>query len=363
MTENREGVPETPLCGDGPKQTVQAAVCCLPGCFLLRLLSDPQSSFVHRPRELNSHRLHQVRTELQLFKHMMQLHHGVLGVEPSPLIPVEHGGRIDQQNPCSRLGSDCIQERMAPDSKLLPRVLSDAFSRGDDDFGDTGLQLSGKRAEEPCLVAVVMVDRASGDSSRLRHIIERDVSVASLREKLGGRLEDVPGSLRSCCCGGTSHRPFLYIQGVCIVSFYIHIVRKGAAMSVTSFYPVLMSHDVAAAAAFYRDRVGFQITFESDWYVSLRLDDFELALVAHDHPTIPREYQALPQGIIVNLEVENVAEVYQQITADDDVVPLLPPKDEDFGQRHFILSAPDGILLDVIHPIPPTAEYASAYTD
>ncbi|MFD2025446.1 VOC family protein [Promicromonospora aerolata] len=132
-------------------------------------------------------------------------------------------------------------------------------------------------------------------------------------------------------------------------------------MTVTSFYPVLMSRDVAAAAAFYREGLGFETTYDSDWYVSLRLGAFELALLAHDHATIPEGYGALPRGVVVNLEVDDVDEVHARLTGRDGIVPLLPLRDEDFGQRHFIVAAPDGVLLDVIQPIPPTAEFAEAY--
>lgn len=134
-------------------------------------------------------------------------------------------------------------------------------------------------------------------------------------------------------------------------------------MNVTGLYPVLMSRDVAVAAAFYRDLLGFEITYDSDWYVSLRLGTFELALVAHDHPTIPAGYRALPQGILVNLEVDDADAVHARLTGRAGLEPLLPLRDEDFGQRHFIVAAPDGVLLDVIQPIPPTAEYADAYAE
>jgi hypothetical protein len=33
---------------------------------------------------------------------------------------------------------------------------------------------------------------------------------------------------------------------------------------------------------------------------------------------------------------------------------------QEFGQRHFILSAPDGLLLDVIQSIAPSEDYADA---
>ncbi|WP_261376298.1 hypothetical protein [Isoptericola variabilis] len=36
-------------------------------------------------------------------------------------------------------------------------------------------------------------------------------------------------------------------------------------------------------------------------------------------------------------------------------------RDEDFGQRHFIVAAPDGVLVDVITPVAPSAEYAAGY--
>jgi hypothetical protein len=41
----------------------------------------------------------------------------------------------------------------------------------------------------------------------------------------------------------------------------------------------------------------------------------------------------------------------------------LPLRSEDFGQRHFITSDPNGVLIDVIKVIPPSAEYASQYDE
>lgn len=132
-------------------------------------------------------------------------------------------------------------------------------------------------------------------------------------------------------------------------------------MAVTSLYPVLMSRDVEAAASFYRDLVGFETTFESDWYVSLRLGDYELAILAHDHPTVPSGYGELPRGVIVNLEVSDVDGIHNRLAGSAGVNVVLPLRDEDFGQRHFIIAAPDGVLLDIIEPVAPSEEYADAY--
>ncbi|MGO1318245.1 MAG: glyoxalase, partial [Cellulomonadaceae bacterium] len=75
-----------------------------------------------------------------------------------------------------------------------------------------------------------------------------------------------------------------------------------------------MSRDVPAAGAFSRDAFGFETTYESDWYVSLRLGAYELALVAHDHPTVPEGYRDLLRGVIVNLEVDDVDAVHARLT-------------------------------------------------
>ncbi|WP_110589976.1 VOC family protein [Microbacterium suaedae] len=132
-------------------------------------------------------------------------------------------------------------------------------------------------------------------------------------------------------------------------------------MPVTSFYPVLMSRDVARAAAFYRDALGFELSFESDWYVSMRLGAHELAILDRDHDTVPESHRADPRGVILNAEVDDADETYARLTEKMGLRPILELRDEPFGQRHFIVAAPDDVLLDVIQPIPPSPEFAEAY--
>lgn len=134
-------------------------------------------------------------------------------------------------------------------------------------------------------------------------------------------------------------------------------------MTATSFYPVLMSDDALETAAFYRDIVGFEVTFEMDWYVSLRLGAFELGVVQRDHPTVPDGYGSVSKGVILNLEVDDVDAVHERLVGRHELETVLPLRDEDFGQRHFIVAAPEGVLLDVIQPIAPSAEFAAAYSN
>jgi uncharacterized glyoxalase superfamily protein PhnB len=134
-------------------------------------------------------------------------------------------------------------------------------------------------------------------------------------------------------------------------------------MQVNSFYPVLMSSQIAATRDFYVNHFGFQITFEADWYVSLKSADsrYELAFVAYDHETVVADYQKPVQGLLLNFEVENVDAEYQRLIESTGLPLRRPLITEDFGQRHFMTSDPNGVLIDVIQVVPPSADYAAQY--
>lgn len=134
-------------------------------------------------------------------------------------------------------------------------------------------------------------------------------------------------------------------------------------MRATSCYPVLLSADVTQAAAFYIAHFRFQPLYQSDWYVHLQsFEDpaINLALVAQDHPTIPAPARNHLGGAILNFEVADADSHFARLAAAQ--VPILQPlRDEDFGQRHFIVQGPDGVLIDIIRPIPPSAAEAGNY--
>jgi catechol 2,3-dioxygenase-like lactoylglutathione lyase family enzyme len=134
-------------------------------------------------------------------------------------------------------------------------------------------------------------------------------------------------------------------------------------MKITSYYPVLLTADVRASAAFYQSHFGFEPLFVSDWYVHLqRADDpaVNLAILAKDHETIPEAGRGRVSSMILNFEIEDVDAVHADLSRAGLPI-LLPLRDEDFGQRHFITADPNGVLIDVIKPIPPSAEFAAQY--
>lgn len=134
-------------------------------------------------------------------------------------------------------------------------------------------------------------------------------------------------------------------------------------MNITSFYPVLMVDDVEASARFYREVLGFETTFEADWYVSLRFDGGELAVLDRTHETIPVGFRNPVQGLLLNVEVADAAAEHARMVGALGLAERLGLRDEDFGQRHFIVDAPGGVLLDVIEPIEPSPKFAAAYAE
>lgn len=137
-------------------------------------------------------------------------------------------------------------------------------------------------------------------------------------------------------------------------------------MNVSQYYPVLMVTDVAATSAFYQSHFGFHPLFEADWYVHLQLAGDErvnLAILDASHETIPESARnRTVSGLLLNFEVPDVDVVHDALVAQGLPV-LLALRDEAFGQRHFITSDPNGVLIDVITPIEPSAEFSAQYAD
>ncbi|MEM1360551.1 MAG: VOC family protein [Pseudomonadota bacterium] len=134
-------------------------------------------------------------------------------------------------------------------------------------------------------------------------------------------------------------------------------------MKLTQYYPVLQTADVPGTADFYVTHFSFREMFAADWYVHLQMPtapSVNLAVLQEDHPTIPQPGRGTTQGMILNFEVEDVDLVHDRLVSAG--LPMLKPLcDEDFGQRHFITTDPNGVLIDVITPIPPSPEFAAQY--
>ena len=134
-------------------------------------------------------------------------------------------------------------------------------------------------------------------------------------------------------------------------------------MKLDSMYPVLLTDDVAGCSGFFVEYMGFMERLRSDWYVSLvhgGNEAYELAIISHDHETIPGGFRRPTGALLLNFEVPSVQSEYDRLTAEG-VEVLQPMQDLPAGQRHFICRAPGGVMVDVIEVVPPSEEYAEKY--
>ena len=122
-----------------------------------------------------------------------------------------------------------------------------------------------------------------------------------------------------------------------------------------------MTDDVATTAVFYQENFGFEQLFSSDWYIHLQRGDHALAVLDGQHETVPEAYRGTASGILLNFEGDDVDARHAKFLAAG--LPIISPlRDEDFGQRHFITADPNGVLVDVITPIAPSAEFEAQFT-
>jgi len=136
-------------------------------------------------------------------------------------------------------------------------------------------------------------------------------------------------------------------------------------MKISQFYPLIQTHDVAATAAFYMDNFGFKPMFESDWYFHLQSKNDEavnLTVLQADHETIPDCAKGVTQNLIVSFEVDDVDAEDKRLQSAG-LSPVQALRDEPHGQRHAIYRDPNGIMIDLITPIEPSAEFLAGYAD
>ncbi|WP_026703177.1 VOC family protein [Salibacterium aidingense] len=136
-------------------------------------------------------------------------------------------------------------------------------------------------------------------------------------------------------------------------------------MKVNSIYPVIMTEDVERTAGFYRTYFDYSVVFEADWYMSLKMEgsNHELAILDQNHETIPAGFGKHAQGLILNFEVDDVDQLYKTFIQEMELPLLLDIRNEPFGQRHFVTSDPNGVLIDVITVIPPSESFADQYRE
>jgi len=118
----------------------------------------------------------------------------------------------------------------------------------------------------------------------------------------------------------------------------------------------IITDKLAECLQFYTEVLGFGIRFQNEWYLLLHTPDgsTELSFLApaleHQHPLFQKAFSGA--GVYLTIEVEDVDALYADMKSKG--VPItMEIKDEDWGDRHFILTDPNGIGVDLVQHSPP----------
>jgi catechol 2,3-dioxygenase-like lactoylglutathione lyase family enzyme len=120
--------------------------------------------------------------------------------------------------------------------------------------------------------------------------------------------------------------------------------------------PALPTRDAAAAAAFYRDRFGFELVHAENGFAILRRDDAELHLWGtsdegwRDDLDAARPVRSGAESFIAGtascrVRVEGVDELYAACNAAGIVHPNGHLRETEWGTREFGVLDPDGNLV------------------
>lgn len=120
---------------------------------------------------------------------------------------------------------------------------------------------------------------------------------------------------------------------------------------INKLHPLTITDKMRETADFYKELFDFKEVFTSDWYIQLAHEGgAEIALMLPNQSNQPDFLHApyAGKGIVFTFETDNAKAVYEQLKTKDNATFASELKDEEWGQRHFILEDPSGIYVDIV---------------
>jgi catechol 2,3-dioxygenase-like lactoylglutathione lyase family enzyme len=133
----------------------------------------------------------------------------------------------------------------------------------------------------------------------------------------------------------------------------LHSISPVTPAAVRSFYPGLVTARFYESWDFYTTHLGFRTVQENDTYVHLQHPTgCQLALLQHETASdVPELVSATDgRGFWLGLKVEDADEMHARLVAAG--VPIVTaPENKPWGERHFVVRDPNGVLIYVAHPL------------
>lgn len=133
-------------------------------------------------------------------------------------------------------------------------------------------------------------------------------------------------------------------------------------MQFTQHSTTLLTDDVPASRDFHTRHFGWRVTSDAGFFVSLRHGEqpYELCVMQREHAVVPEGFRTSAAGLILAYLVEDAAAQAERLVGEG-VGLLTPVTDEPYGQRHFFVADPGGVLIDIVEPIAPDPAWLAAH--
>lgn len=120
-----------------------------------------------------------------------------------------------------------------------------------------------------------------------------------------------------------------------------------------SLFPDISSDALQESKIFFVDLFNFKVLFDIGWYIQLcspNDENLQIAFVDRNHTSVPDWYRKKAAGVFITVEVENADVIYER-AKQMDIKVSKEICNEEWGQRHFFVVDPNGLLVDVFHMI------------
>ena len=122
-----------------------------------------------------------------------------------------------------------------------------------------------------------------------------------------------------------------------------------------AMFPVVVVPDLASLKEFYVSAFGFESVFyDPSFYLHLvsPASGVQLGFLMQNHPSQPDflHTKMAAEGFVVSFEVQNAANAFAEANAMNLTI-VMPIKEEEWGQIHFMVEDPAGMRIDIVEHI------------
>lgn len=121
-------------------------------------------------------------------------------------------------------------------------------------------------------------------------------------------------------------------------------------MKTEGMFPLVITEEIIKCKGFYEKYFDFDVIFDSDWYIQIKNSSgVELGFMMPNLDNQPnflhKSYNG--KGIVITFEVSDAEKEFKRLK-ESGLILLFDLKTEEWGQKHFMIEDPAGIVIDIV---------------